>query len=154
MSDELPKAQTYANHSARLPGLWLAAGVVILIDMFRRGWLAWHERALGAGHWAVHLWYVVLLAAVLVVWYEGRRRAQIVQDRVIRLEMRVRLERVLGASRRKDIERITLQQLVGLRFASDAELPALVDEVIAGRLTDQKEIKKRVKDWQADWLRV
>jgi hypothetical protein len=96
----------------------------------------------------------VLISAVLVVWYESRRRAQIVQDRVIRLEMRVRLERVLGASRRLDIDRLTLPQLVGLRFASDAELPALVDDVLAGRITEPDAIKKRVKDWQADWLRV
>jgi hypothetical protein len=102
----------------------------------------------------VHLWYVVLLSAVLVVWYQSRRRAQIVQDRVIRLEMRVRLERVLGGARRADIERLTVPQLVGLRFASDAELPALVEDVLAGRLTGQDEIKRRVKDWQADWLRV
>jgi 4-amino-4-deoxy-L-arabinose transferase-like glycosyltransferase len=148
------KPQTYANHRARLPRLWLAAGVVLVIDVFRRGWLAWRERDLGVDHWGVHLWYVVLISAVLVVWYESRRRAQIVQDRVIRVEMRVRLVRVLGASRRKDIDRLTSRQLVGLRFASDAELPALVDEVLAGRLTEQDAIKKRVKDWQADWLRV
>jgi len=146
--------QTYANHRAALPRVWLAAGVVILLDVFRRAWLAWHERDLGAGHWAVDLWYVVLLSAVLVVWYESRRRAQIVQDRVIRLEMRVRLERVLGPARRADVERLSVPQLVGLRFASDAELPALVDDVRAGRVTDQDAIKRRVKDWQADWLRV
>jgi hypothetical protein len=41
-----------------------------------------------------------------------------------------------------------------LRFAGDAELPGLVDEVLSGRLTAPDEIKRRVKDWQADWLRV
>jgi hypothetical protein len=154
MSNDPSMPQTYANHRAKLPGLWLAAGVVILLDVLRRGWLAWHERALGAGRWAVDLWYVVLLSAVLVVWYESRRRAQIVQDRVIRLEMRLRLERVLGTARRSDVERLSVPQLVGLRFASDAELEALVDDVLAGRVTKQDDIKRRVKDWQADWLRV
>jgi uncharacterized protein DUF6526 len=148
------RPQTYANHRAALPAIWMAAGIVILIDIGRRAWLAFHERSLGPDHWLVHLWYVVLLSAVLVVWYQSRRRAQIVQDRVIRLEMRVRLERVLGGARRADIERLTVPQLVGLRFASDAELPALVEDVLAGRLTGQDEIKRRVKDWQADWLRV
>ena len=98
--------------------------------------------------------WLVLLSAVLVVWYGNRRNAQIVQDRVIRVEMRVRLERVLGASRRLDIQRLTLKQLIALRFASDAELPALVDDVLANKISTPDEIKRRIRDWQADWLRV
>ena len=48
---------------------------------------------------------------------------------------------------------LTRQQFVALRFASDAEMPAIVREVLAGTLTSQKAIKERVKDWQADDLR-
>jgi hypothetical protein len=83
-----------------------------------------------------------------------RTNSQRVQDRVIRLEMRLRLERLLGGERRADIERIGLRQLIALRFASDRELPALAEEVIAGKLRDGIEIKQRIVDWQADWLRV
>ncbi len=148
MTSAAERPQSYANHKARVPGFWLVAGIIIALDIARHAWLFVQGRQL------LHLWYVVLLGAVLFVWYSSRRRAQIVQDRVIRLEMRVRLERLLGGARRGDIERLSVKQLVALRFASDAEMPALVDEVLAGRLTVPDEIKRRVKDWQADWLRV
>lgn len=150
----MTKPQSFETHRAKLPRLFVAAGVVIALDVCRRAWLAFHERDLGIDHWGVHLWYVVLLSAVLYVWYAARRNAQIVQDRVIRLEMRVRLERVLGASRRLDIARLSSRQLIALRFASDAELPALVDETLAGKLATSDDIKRRIRDWQADWMRV
>ena len=76
------------------------------------------------------------------------------QDRVIRTEMRLRLARVLGHDQTSRIEGLTPRQLVALRFAADAELPALVGEVLAGSLTDTNAIKMRVKDWQADYLRA
>lgn len=91
--------------------------------------------------------------ALIVVAYASRRNAQIVQDRLIRLEMRLRLERVLPPERHGDIARLTLPQLIGLRFASDAELPALVQETLAQGLTSDA-IKAKIGVWQADWLRV
>lgn len=150
----MTRPQSFENHRARLPVLLVAAGAVIALDVCRRAWLAFRERDLGVDRWGVHLWYVLLLSAVLYVWYAARRNAQIVQDRVIRLEMRVRLERVLGAARRADVERLSLKQIIALRFASDAELPGLVDETLAGKLVTPDEIKRRIRDWQADWMRV
>jgi hypothetical protein len=88
------------------------------------------------------------------VWGTSRGKAQRMQDRIIRLEMRLRLERLLPPEQRADIAKLSLGQLVALRFASDAELPALAKDVVANRIEDRKEIKRRVKDWQADWLRV
>ncbi len=146
--------QSYTNHRASVPWPFLLAGAVIALDVLRRAWLAWRERDLGFEHGGVHLWYVVLLSAVLLTWYYARRNAQIVQDRTIRLEMRWRLERVLGAARRADLERLSLGQLVALRFAGDAELGPLVDEILQGRLVEPDDIKRRIQDWQPDWLRV
>ena len=77
-----------------------------------------------------------------------------VQDRIIRLEMRLRLQQCLPADLRSRIEELTPGQLVALRFASDAELPELVREVVAGKLAARKDIKLRVKNWQGDWLRA
>lgn len=148
------RPQDFANHRARLPITFVIAGGALAIDVLRRAWMAWHERDLGPDHWVVHVWYVFLITSLLVVWYHVRRGPQIVQDRVIRLEMRLRLERLLGAHRRAEIEAIGLRQIVALRFASDAELPALAEEVLAGRLSEPDDIKRRVRDWQADWLRV
>jgi hypothetical protein len=77
-----------------------------------------------------------------------------VQDRVIRLEMRLRLQRILPPELQTRIQDLTHRQLVALRFASDAELPVLVREILDGKLTTGKEIKLRVKNWQGDWLRA
>lgn len=148
------RPQSYANHRASVPWPFLLAGAVIALDLVRRAWMAWRERDQGLDHWGVHLWYVVLLSAILLTWYYVRRNAQIVQDRTIRLEMHWRLERVLGTARRADVERLSVKQLVALRFASDAELPGLVDEILQGKLSDSDGIKRRIRDWQADWLRV
>ena len=77
-----------------------------------------------------------------------------VQDRVVRLEMRLRLQQCLPADLRSRIDDLTVRQLVALRFASDAELADLVREVLAGKLATTKEIKLRVKNWQGDFLRA
>jgi len=142
------RPQSFATHRRFPPPAYFVAGLVLLAEAGQRIWAAIHEP-----QWAT-IWPVAVAAALLIVWFEARRRAQIVQDRVIRLEMRLRLERLLGAARRADIARLSVSDLVGLRFASDAELPALVDEVLAGKFAKQDEIKLRVQDWQADWLRV
>jgi hypothetical protein len=76
-----------------------------------------------------------------------------VQDRVIRLEMRLRLHETLPDLRNRVYE-LTPRRLVALRFANDAEMPELVREVLAGRLVQSKAIKSRVKDWQGDYLRA
>ena len=77
-----------------------------------------------------------------------------VQDRIIRLEMSLRLASVLPADLRARIGSLRPGQLVALRFASDAELPGLVRQVLDESLTDRREIKRRVREWQADHLRV
>jgi hypothetical protein len=84
----------------------------------------------------------------------SRAMAVRVQDRVIRLEMRLRLAAVLPGDLRAEIPKLATRQLVALRFASDAELPGLVRQVLAGSLRDQKAIKQAIVDWQADHLRA
>lgn len=100
-----------------------------------------------------------LLAALVAVALFGlaiyaRNFALTVQDRVIRLEMRLRLERLLAADLKGRIADLTVEQLVGLRFAGDDELPALVREVFEKNIADRKEIKRRIKNWQADHQRA
>jgi uncharacterized membrane protein YciS (DUF1049 family) len=77
-----------------------------------------------------------------------------VQDRVIRLEERLRMERLLPDELRPRIEQVTTDQLVGLRFASDGELVELTRRVLDGELTDRKSIKRAVKSWRPDHQRV
>jgi hypothetical protein len=68
--------------------------------------------------------------------------------------MRLRLAGLLPAELQSRICEFTLDQLISLRFASDAELPALARKVLDDKMNDRKAIKQLVKDWQADWLRA
>jgi len=102
--------------------------------------------------WTVLLDALVGLALVGLFFY-ARIFALTVQDRVIRLEMRLRLREILPADLKGRIEQLTPGQLIGLRFASDSEMADLVREVLTNNIRNRDEIKKRVKDWQADHLR-
>ncbi|MEN9790992.1 MAG: hypothetical protein RLZZ63_650 [Gemmatimonadota bacterium] len=91
--------------------------------------------------------------AVATVW-ASRTMALTLQNRIIRLEMQLRLKEVLTAPLAERAKALTLGQMIALRFASDAELPGLVERVLKGELTSKKEIKQAVKEWQADHLRA
>ena len=142
------RPQSLANHRAIPPASYLLAGLVLGVEVLRRGWAAFQDPGLASA------WAVLVAVALAVVWVASRMRAMVVQDRLIRLEMRLRLLRLLGDERREEIERTRLRHLVALRFASDAELPTLFERVQKGELAKQSEIKRAVKDWQADWLRI
>ncbi len=101
----------------------------------------------------VSCWLVVLSLAFLVAVFLIRTYALKVQDRVIRLEETLRLQRVLPESLRSRIGELTLGQIVGLRFASDAELPSLVEQALA-QGWKSKEIKQAVREWRPDYHRV
>lgn len=139
------KSQTYANHRA-LPSIPFAlAGVALLTWAGFNLWQA--VRAPSCGAWLAG----VGTCALLVVWFATRRNAQTVQDRLIRLEMQVRLNRLMP---NRDLAALVLPQVIALRFASDQELPTLVERTIKGELRTPDEIKRAITDWQADWLRV
>lgn len=94
---------------------------------------------------------VVLIGLTLI---QSRAFALGVQDRVIRLEEQLRLERVLPEDLRIRARGLETKQLIGLRFASDAELPDLVRRVLSGELASQNAIKKAVTEWRPDHQRV
>jgi len=97
----------------------------------------------------------VLLALGLAVGFLIARVMVLkVQDRVIRLEERLRYERVLPADLKPRIGEFTVAQLVALRFASDAELPALARKVLDEKMSERKAIKQMVKTWKPDYLRA
>jgi len=98
---------------------------------------------------------VTLLVSLALMVLAISLRSQIlrVQDRLIRLEMRLRLQQLLPQDLRNQIDRLGVKQLVALRFASDAELPELTRQVLGGSLTPN-DIKSRIREWQGDFLRA
>lgn len=92
--------------------------------------------------------------ALLIMFFMARLFALTVQDRVIRLEMRLRLRELLPGDLQPRVGEFTRDQLVALRFASDAELPALARRVLDERLQNRKAIKQLVQNWEADHLRA
>lgn len=114
-----------------------------------------HKMALAWGRWdSADIWEVVLAFGLVVALLVARTMALRVQDRVIRLEMRLRLREVLPATSVTQIGELTPRQLVGLRFAGDGELPDLVQRCLSGELASQRAVKRAIRDWQPDWLRA
>jgi Family of unknown function (DUF6526) len=101
----------------------------------------------------VHFWIVIFNTALLVAVTRFRQYALKVQDRVIRLEERLRLATLLPDSQRSKIARLTERQLIALRFASDAEIPILVEQTLSSNLAPA-DIKKAIKTWRPDYWRV
>ena len=97
---------------------------------------------------------VLTAAAILLAVLFARMFALTVQDRVIRLEERLRYERVLPEELRWRADELTRNQFVSLRFAGDDELPALMKKVLDGKVIERKAIKQLVKNWRPDLLRA
>jgi hypothetical protein len=145
---EIPSSQTFANHVQRPPAALIAgmmfALLAILFGIYRVATAPALDTAV-----ALLTGFALMLSLAL-----GRTTALRVQDRLIRLETRLRLQQVLPADLQGQIDSLTVGQLVALRFASDAELPELTRRVLADKLTDRTAIKKQVTDWQGDTLRI
>jgi len=97
---------------------------------------------------------VLLAFGFITLAISLRIMALSVQDRVIRLEMQLRLDKSLPADLRSRASEFTVEQLIGLRFAGDAELASLCRQVLDEKIADRKTIKSRVKNWRPDYLRA
>jgi hypothetical protein len=146
MAEKVP--QTYANHVRLHPPFhfFLAPASIVVAILGIVNTILHYE---GLETWILLL--LCLMAPVAVVLL--RVNAMKVQDRVIRLEERLRLASLLNEPLRSRIPELSESQLVALRFASDGELPQLVEKVLAGGMPT-KEIKKAVVRWRADTFRV
>jgi hypothetical protein len=139
--------QTFANHTRWLPPWHFFAIPVLLANTIIQIIVA--VRAPGLDNaWAA----VVAIALLLAIVY-ARVMAVRLQDRVIRLEETLRLERLLPG-RRLEIERLSAGQLIGIRFASDGEVPHLFEHLVAGELVTRRDVKRAVQHWRPDDMRV
>jgi Family of unknown function (DUF6526) len=143
------KEQNFSNHNRIVPAFHLVALPILLLNFADQIYRIIH---LGFSFDTV-VSLLLSIALILVALY-ARMFALTVQDRVIRLEMRLRLEGVLPPDLKPLIPKFSVDQLVALRFASDAELPALCRRVLDEKLTTRKSIKQLVKTWKADYLRA
>ena len=142
------KIQNFENHAKFVPAYHYVVMPILTIN------LAWSIYRLSHAYSAESILSLLLAVALVLLFLYARIFALTVQDRVIRLETRLRLQQILPPDLRARIPEFAVGQLIAMRFASDAELPELARKVLDGKLTDRKAIKKMIRDWQPDLLRA
>lgn len=140
--------QNFENHTKLVPGYHF-----VVLGIFGLN-LIWSIVRVVRSFSAESVVSLFLAIAFVLLAYYARIFALTVQDRVIRLEMQLRLQQVLPAELRSRIPEFTVGQLIALRFASDPELPVLARKVLDGNLTNRKAIKKMILNWQPDLQRA
>ena len=140
--------QTFANHTRWHPAFHFFVLPVMLINFI------WSivQFVMSPG-WNSGWWIVVSLALLLLTFFV-RTNSLKVQDRIIRLEEKLRYQQVLSPAVVQQTNWLSVGQIVALRFAGDDELEELVSAVAAGKLAKPKDIKQAVKNWRVDTFRV
>jgi len=143
----MSKTQSLKNH-ARFDSLYhFFIFAVYLLNLVYAGFHLYRQTSLSSG------WYLVLSLAVIVPILKLRTYPLKVQDRVIRLEERLRLQALAPLEWHAQIYRLSESQLIALRFAADEEVVELAKQALEQNL-DRKQIKERIKSWRADEWRV
>ncbi len=145
MADPVP--QSYGNHTRWDPAFHFFVLPVVFLTVVVTIVHFVHRQNFFSG------WLVIFSIAIVILAIRARQYALKAQDRIIRLEERLRLAGLLAEPLRSRIGELTEGQLVALRFASDEEIPALVENVLAKKLS-KAEIKKAIKVWRSDYFRV
>ncbi len=140
-------AQGLKNHARFDPAFHFALGLVLVFNLAYAIVHLLHHRVIFSA------WFVVLSVAVFIPYFKLRLYPLKVQDRVIRLEERLRLQALAPAEWHAQIYQLTEDQLIALRFAGDGEVVELAKQALAENLT-RKQIKERIKNWRADNWRV
>ncbi len=143
-----PPPQSLRHHARWVPLFHFVLGPILLINA---GYSIYLVVRLGDLYNWIHL---AVAVALLLLFGFTRQFATRLQDRMIRLEERMRYATLLPADLRDRIHEFHPDQLIALRFASDAELPALARQVLDQRILDRDTIKEMIRDWRPDHLRV
>lgn len=142
------RTQTLASHRRWIPAFHFFALPVLLTNVFVVGYQFARDPLLVNG-WAL---LVAIALAVGILW--SRAMPLRAQDRIIRLEERTRLERLLPSDMRGRIGELTERQLIAIRFAPDDEVPELARRTLDGELKSPADIKRAIRTWRADHFRV
>ncbi len=140
--------QNFANHTRWHPPFHFFVLPVMLINFV--WWVVEFVKAPGI----TSGWLIVVSLVLLMLTLFVRTNSLKVQDRIIRLEEKLRYQRLLSPALAQQSGALTAAQIVALRFAGDEELEALVGQVVAGKLAKPKDIKQAIKNWRADTFRV
>jgi len=141
------ETQGLKNHARFDPVYHLLLSGVVLANLVYACFHLYRQPSLSSG------WYLVLSVVVVAPLLRLRQYPLRVQDRIIRLEERIRLQALAPAEWHTQIYRLSEDQLIGLRFAADDEVVALAKQALDEKL-DRKQIKERIKSWRADNWRV
>jgi hypothetical protein len=144
----MPTTQNFENHAKFVPAYHIVAFGIFVINFI---WCIYQVIHAPSAQTVISL---LLSIGFLLLFFFARIFALTVQDRVIRLEMRLRMQQLLPVDLRPRVADFSVAQLVALRFAGDEELPVLARKVLDEKIEDRKVIKKMVKNWQADFLRA
>lgn len=140
--------QSFANHARMVPGFHYVTGLMTMV------FLVWSIRhAMTVRTLDAQVQMIGAFALLGNFWYT-RSFPLKAQDRVIRLEEQLRLTRLLPDGLRSRVDELSARQLIALRFASDGEVPEIVNWVLTEKVTDPKLIKARIKSWRPDFHRV
>jgi hypothetical protein len=140
-------SQNFKNHGRIDPPYHMVLGTILAVNLYMVGLFAFK-------HPSVFSWWLVILSiAAWIPVLKLRLYALKVQDRVIRLEERLRLQALAPAEWHAQIYKLSEDQLIGLRFASDDEVVELAKQALEHNL-NRKQIKERIKSWRPDYFRV
>jgi hypothetical protein len=140
--------QTYRNHAKLVPSFHYVVLPIFLANLLLALYRMFTVFSLTAA------WGVALAIGLLMVAIFARVFALGAQDRVIRLEERLRMQGLLPNELKPHIDEFTMDQLAALRFASDEELPNLTKKVVDDSIADRKTIKQMIVTWRADNQRL
>ena len=146
--------QNFSNHAKIVPAFHYFVGPVLIINVVTHCIALFKSFSAPPGFILLSFLAVLSSIAVLMLAFLARLFALGVQDRVIRLEERMRYQRLLPEDLKPRIGEFTINQLVSLRFAGDAELPALARKVLDGKMNERKVIKQMVQNWRAEYQRI
>lgn len=144
--------QNYANHTRWFPLFHFVVMPLLVVNLLShlvRLYIAEPE----SGRKTLAFWTLLSFTFILMA-LAARLQALTVQNRVIRLEEKLRYKAILSPELAAKAEGLSLGQIIALRFASDVELPGLVERTLNGEFAKPKDIKQAVKDWRTDHLRA